>query len=260
VTRRRLIGVFAHPDDESLLAGGLLAACSDAGLDPVVVCATRGEAGPSAGVNSRPELAATRAAELRRACDALGVADLHILDHPDGMISERSHEVTKELAELFAAAPPAAVVTFDAVGLYHHPDHVAVHDAVVRAVASQGSHVRLYFATLPAGLLAEVVAAASEDAGDLHTWGIDPNAFGIPPAEITTVLDVRRYLARKLRALRSHESQLDDRNVFRSLRPDLAERLLGHEHFVAAGGTDGWLAATFETRPAAPVVDPRTEP
>ena len=42
---RRLLAIFAHPDDESLACGGTLARCADAGVEVTLVCATRGEAG-----------------------------------------------------------------------------------------------------------------------------------------------------------------------------------------------------------------------
>lgn len=41
--RTRLVGVFAHPDDESFAAGGLLAALAERGAEVTVISATRGE-------------------------------------------------------------------------------------------------------------------------------------------------------------------------------------------------------------------------
>ena len=42
---RTVLGIFAHPDDESLACGGTLARLADAGCRVVVVCASHGEAG-----------------------------------------------------------------------------------------------------------------------------------------------------------------------------------------------------------------------
>ena len=68
--------VTAHPDDETLIAGGVLAACSAAGLDTGVLCLTRGEHGPIAGaaLATRSNLGQLREAELRAACEDLGVS------------------------------------------------------------------------------------------------------------------------------------------------------------------------------------------
>src|SRR5713101_5246819 len=83
-----IVGIFAHPDDESIVAGGTLAACAAAGYDVAILSVTRGEQGPIA----HPELAtqqtlgAVREAELRAAASALGLAEgaADCLGYPDG--------------------------------------------------------------------------------------------------------------------------------------------------------------------------------
>ena len=67
----KLLGVFAHPDDESVLAGGILAAAAARGAEVTVLCATRGENGPIAdGVVTRETVGDVREAELHAACGA----------------------------------------------------------------------------------------------------------------------------------------------------------------------------------------------
>ena len=75
-----VMATFAHPDDESLLAGGTLAACAAAGEPVEVICMTQGELGPGDG----NRLGARRAAELRAACAELGVTRVSCLEHRDG--------------------------------------------------------------------------------------------------------------------------------------------------------------------------------
>src|SRR5262245_57518484 len=82
-----LLGVFAHPDDESLACGGLLAMCTHLGARVSVCCATGGELGATAGMTSHPEpvdVRNVRLRELRNASRVLGVTDLIVLDHEDG--------------------------------------------------------------------------------------------------------------------------------------------------------------------------------
>src|SRR5713226_594692 len=98
LTGRTILGVFAHPDDESLACGGTLARASDAGARVVLLCASRGEAGST----SDPALAAdgdlgrVRTRELQQAADVLGVAQLVVMDYRDGEL--RSSDLAPEIA------------------------------------------------------------------------------------------------------------------------------------------------------------------
>src|ERR671911_598751 len=81
-SRRSLLAVFAHPDDEALACGGLLAWCAALGARVSLLCTTRGEHGwPRGG-----DIGATRTRELEAAARVLGVADIVVLDHEDGML------------------------------------------------------------------------------------------------------------------------------------------------------------------------------
>src|SRR4051812_49457168 len=81
---RAVLGVFAHPDDESLACGGTLARLVDQGAKVVLMCATHGERGGMGGPARDRALGQTRVHELRAAAVALGVSDLIVLNHPDG--------------------------------------------------------------------------------------------------------------------------------------------------------------------------------
>src|SRR3954466_9614194 len=84
---RTVLGIFAHPDDESLACGGTLARLADAGARVVLMCASRGEAGSLCDPSLVPEgdnLACVRVRELNDAAAVLGISDVIILDHPDG--------------------------------------------------------------------------------------------------------------------------------------------------------------------------------
>jgi len=91
-----LVAVHAHPDDETLSTGALLAAWAAAGRPVTVVTATRGERGEVIPAALRhlqgdgPGLAAHRSGELAAALAALGVTDHVFLDTlPDGPLAER---------------------------------------------------------------------------------------------------------------------------------------------------------------------------
>ena len=81
--RCRLLGVFAHPDDETFCAGGTFARYAGQGAEIMVVSATRGQAGQirDAAAGNRRTIAAVREAELRLACERLGITKVRCLDH-----------------------------------------------------------------------------------------------------------------------------------------------------------------------------------
>jgi LmbE family N-acetylglucosaminyl deacetylase len=225
-----VLAVFAHPDDESLLAGGTLAACASADLDVRIISMTRGELGGNA--DGPADLGAVREAELRAAGRVLGAKSAECLDYPDGelaLIDEE--EAVRVLARLIRWLQPQAVITFSAEGLYWHPDHVAVHRFATAALGD-GDRPRLYGATWPKARLRVLVSEMEARGLPTELWGLDPEAFGVSDDTSLTVLDVRPFLERKLRALGCHQSQLPGNQLFRAIPEDLAADFLGREYLV----------------------------
>src|SRR4029078_419124 len=144
---RSLLAVFAHPDDESLACGGLIARCADLGAQVSLLCVTHCEHGQGT------RLGEVRAQELREASRVLGIANLVLLHYQDGMLPWVDAEHLE--ADIHAAIRrfnPHVVVTFDEDGLYWHPDHIAVHERTTAAVAAMGANgPALYYVTMPRG-------------------------------------------------------------------------------------------------------------
>ena len=120
--------IWAHPDDETYLVGGLSAVLTDAGHRVVCVTATRGEAGVSGAADPhRGRLAEIRTAELGEALGILGIEEHHWLDYPDGGCSDIDAKAAAgRLALLLDDVRPDTVVTFGPDGFTGHPDHQAV--------------------------------------------------------------------------------------------------------------------------------------
>jgi LmbE family N-acetylglucosaminyl deacetylase len=140
-SRPRLLGVFAHPDDECFCAGGTLAGYVAAGAETMVVSATRGEAGQIRDPYSatRRTLGQVRAGELALACRRLGVQHAICLDYGDGMLKEVDQWVlTREVARIIRTFRPDVVLTFGEDGAYGHPDHIAIGRATTMACALAG--------------------------------------------------------------------------------------------------------------------------
>lgn len=264
-----LLGVFAHPDDESLACGGLLARCAQLGARVAVFCATHGEDGPGGGTtdgsgdaaweDTSRVLGETRARELAAAAGVLGVAEVVLLDYPDGSLPwADARTLEADICDTIRRIRPDVVVTFGPDGLYWHPDHIAIHERTTAAVAALGDEApALYYVTMPPGQMRGVVDNAVEHAADnaaksgMESAGtntaepgaqtsslvpglIDPDAFGVMADAPTLVVEAGEFAARKLAALKCHRTQLARSALACILERD-ATRLIGTEHFQRAG-------------------------
>ena len=140
-----ILGVWAHPDDETYLCGGLMARAARAGDRVVCITATRGELGSpdEARWPSGPTLAAVRTAEMDAALAVLGVTEHHWLDYPDGgCASVDQDEAVRRVAAVMEAVRPDTVLTFGPDGMTGHDDHKAAcrwATAAFEAVAPPGT-------------------------------------------------------------------------------------------------------------------------
>jgi len=152
---QRLLGVFAHPDDEVFCAGGTMARAAEAGAEVMIVSATRGEQGqirdPAAA--TRRTLGAVREGELRAAAVELGVQRVQVLAYPDGALQHHRSSLGAAIVGIMRQFHPDTVVTFGADGGYGHPDHVAISDLTTQAfrvmVRDHNRGQRLYHASFP---------------------------------------------------------------------------------------------------------------
>jgi N-acetyl-1-D-myo-inositol-2-amino-2-deoxy-alpha-D-glucopyranoside deacetylase len=237
MTGASLLAVFAHPDDESLACGGLLACCAELGARVSLLCLTRGERGPGAGVHGA-RLGEMRARELTEAARLLGVSDVLLRGHQDGMLPWTDAELLEaDVLDAVRRFDPDVVVTFDEDGLYWHPDHVAVHERVTAVVAGLGAAgPALLYVGMPSGAMRAVVDAAARDrrcGGALRPpLGVDdPDAFGSMAPHPTLVLEAAlAHAERKVAALRRHRSQIEG-TALDCLDALEAARLLSTEHY-----------------------------
>lgn len=135
-----ILGVWAHPDDETYLAGGLMALARRTGERVVCVSATHGEHGTDDAVSWPPErLARTRALEAAAAMAILGVDDHRFLGFEDGTLSGVDPRAGADVvARLLDEVQPDTIVTFGPEGMTGHPDHRAISRWVTRAWCRAG--------------------------------------------------------------------------------------------------------------------------
>ncbi|GAA0452213.1 hypothetical protein Aca07nite_66870 [Actinoplanes capillaceus] len=141
-----ILGVWAHPDDEAYLSGGLMALARDAGSRVVCVTATFGERGtPDPRTWPPHRLAERRTTELDACLRLLGVEEHHWLGYPDGHCAEIPPSAAiARLSTLIAEIRPDTVVSFGPDGNTGHPDHQAVARWTATAVDHAApAHTRL---------------------------------------------------------------------------------------------------------------------
>lgn len=202
----RLLAVFAHPDDETYLAGGTLARYAASGCDVFVLCATFGEAGRRGEYASlsRRDFAALRRRELEAACQELGVRPPLFLGCADqGLARDCWQSATDEVVRIIRRLRPDVVLTFGPDGVSGHADHVTLSQIVTAAFWGAGrpllSSERGEAPCQPAALY-YVLRSTSVPACCQPSERVTP-----PP--VTTTIAISGSGEHKLTAARLHDSQ-----------------------------------------------------
>ena len=240
MTTETLLVVMAHPDDETFGLGGTLALYAHRGVDVHLICATRGEVGTVAPefMDNYESIADLRVDELLCASELLGLRDVQFLDyrdsgmqgtedneHPRALAQADEVELVRSIVETMRRVKPQVVITFDPEGGYGHPDHVAMHQATVKAYEAAGDPAqfpeagdpfqpqKLYFSTFSMRFVGPMLAL-------LKLLGRDPTRWGRnQDIDLTEILKTRFPVNAKVRygkvadikrkAMACHASQLD---------------------------------------------------
>ncbi|QMU77789.1 GlcNAc-PI de-N-acetylase [Streptacidiphilus sp. PB12-B1b] len=245
-----LMAVHAHPDDEVLSTGGVLAAASAEGIRTVLVTCTNGEQGDGPGGikpgepgHDEAQVREVRLAELKASAALLGITDTELLGyHDSGMVGWEANgrpdafanvpleQSAARLAALMETYRPDVVVTYDENGGYGHPDHIQAHRITVEAIRTSGIPAKFYHAAISRSRFTTFFAdlrAQGADVGDFEP----PADFGTPDELITTEVDVSAQVTRKRKALEAHASQGE--NIFFLRLPEEGQqRVFGYESFV----------------------------
>ncbi|MDX3759954.1 PIG-L family deacetylase [Streptomyces sp. AK02-04a] len=231
-----LLAVFAHPDDESLSAGGVLARHAAAGARTAVVTATWA-------ADTR------RAAELAEALRILGAGEPRMLGYADARVPHSApgcvrlceaplDETVRRLVTHIREFRPDIMVTHDAYGgLPGHPDHVHTHRVTVLAAQAAGlgqlypdagapwQPRALYLATHPHSAVSALRAAI----------GARKTVYSVPDEQVTATVDVRPWMERKIAAVLAHRSEVDRGalpGVIAALSPEARVRLFATEWYI----------------------------
>jgi N-acetyl-1-D-myo-inositol-2-amino-2-deoxy-alpha-D-glucopyranoside deacetylase len=236
VTGPSVLGVFAHPDDESLSAGGLLARASAGGARTTVVTATWARD-------------SVRGPELAEALRILGAGEPRMLGYADALVPESApgrprfldaplDEVVGRLVAHIREFRPDVVVTHDAYGgMTGHQDHLHTYRVTVLAAEAAGLEQlypeagepwqpgALYLATHPDS----VVPALRSAIGSRRA------VYSVPDEQVTDRLDVTPWLEQKIAAVLAHRSEIERGAVpglVAALPPESRGAMLATEWFI----------------------------
>lgn len=140
-----ILGIWAHPDDETFSSGGILATAIANGQRVACLTATRGEQGVQDELKwPKSRLAEIREAEHDKVFEILGITEHHWLNFQDGCCSQRNSEGIAKVERYIKEVQPNTILTFGADGLTGHTDHQAVHKWVVKANDKAQNKARIY--------------------------------------------------------------------------------------------------------------------
>jgi len=278
---RRLLIVHAHPDDESITTGTLMAGYVRQGVQVTLVTCTLGEEGEilmedaqHLASHSEDRLGEHRYQELSAAMAVLGVTDWRLLGAPhkyrdSGMIGTPANDrpdcfwradllaAASDLVAVIREVRPQVAVTYDDFGGYGHPDHIQAHRVLTYAVAlaavpsfradiGQPWRVqKVYWTALPKGMLQDGIRALRAAGSDTGFAAMDPDdlPIGVDDSLVTTSVDFSQFLDIKMAALAEHVSQVQTDSGFFALSNNLGTKAMGVEHFRIAQGE---VAAPFD--------------
>lgn len=262
-----LLGVFAHPDDESFGPGATLARYAVQGADVHIVIATDGIAGsvgdPSY-LDNHDSLAQVRSAELANAIVALGATSVWSLpyrdsgmrgspdnENPAALIQQPVAQVVDEMLGYLRRLRPDVVITHDPYGGYGHPDHIRVCEAVTAAfhvTRGETAHQpdagwrgpqKLYYTAFPKDLIRFFLRVGQLMGRDMTRFGRNQDINLVEIAQwdtpVTCRVDVEAYLPMKDRASVAHASQYSGGPSWvRAIPGPLRQRFVRYETFTRA--------------------------
>jgi LmbE family N-acetylglucosaminyl deacetylase len=246
------MAVHAHPDDEAISTGGILARYSAEGVRTVLVTCTDGRCGdgpggvkPGEAGHDPAQVVERRAEELEASCRILGIDHLERLGYPDsGMMGWSQNdepgsfwtvpvnEAAARLAALMERYRPQVVVTYDPNGFYGHPDHIQAHRVTLAAVSGTGIPDKVYFPTVARSRWPSFGERLREAGLELpgESSG-EPPVFGSEDDDIAAWVNVAAWTDRKYDALAAHASQSENLFFLQMGRQVFGE-LMGEELFV----------------------------
>lgn len=193
---KKIVAVFAHPDDESFGPGGTLAKLAEEN-QVFLLSATKGDAGR--GIKRNIPLPKVRAEELKKAGKILGIKKIFFLGFKDGTLCNKLyHQLAKKITNKLNQIKPEMVITYEPRGVSGHLDHIAVSLTTSFAVSK-----------LPFVKTILYYCLSKEQRKLIKDYFIffPP---GYSKKEINLVVDIASVWEKKVAAIQAHQSQRHD--------------------------------------------------
>ncbi|HEU5230400.1 MAG TPA: PIG-L family deacetylase [Ktedonobacteraceae bacterium] len=262
---KRLLGVFAHPDDEGLIGGALLH-YQMLGVETGLICATRGEVGEiSDPVLATPDnLGEVREQEMREAVAALNVHNLWFLGYRDSgmagtpenqdsrsLVQASAAEVIGKLVAIIRQFRPQVMITFDETGGYGHPDHITIYKYTTGAFHAAADAAQ-YPELGPAHAVSKLYYSsfARRHIMMMADWmqaqnyegvfkDLDINQMGLSDDQISVLLDVEPWHETKARSWAKHRTQMNPNTPLARLPEELQRKWRSTECYQLAASRVG---------------------
>jgi N-acetyl-1-D-myo-inositol-2-amino-2-deoxy-alpha-D-glucopyranoside deacetylase/mycothiol S-conjugate amidase len=264
---RTLLAVHAHPDDECISTGGILARYAADGVRTVLVTCTDGAVGEiSDPALATPEnLAEVRSHELDDSVRVLnigrsvrlgyrdsGMAGTADNDDPRSFLQSSFDEALARVVAVVREERPQIIVTYDERGGYGHPDHIRAHQVAVAAFHAAGDAARftdagapfspskLYYAVVQRSAMrtfGERLRAAGVEVPFQEVREEEEVPFGVADERVTTFVDVSAYTGAKRASLMAHKTQMGPDQFFMRIPPEVFGDVFGHETFQRVEGS-----------------------
>ncbi len=261
----RLLACFAHPDDESFSASGVLATNTARGVEVALICATNGEVGDirTPGSATLETLGEVRHQELRASCSILGISEPIMLGyrdsgwgddpaqrHPQALVNAPDREVVERLVAECRRFRPHVMMTFEPGGLSGHKDHIAISRHATFAYQVAGDpHAfseqlrdgvepwapqRLMYVALPQGFRFKRARRLREAGVDVPLPPPELWNQGVSLDQIHVVLDVSAHLDTKMASMRSHQTQVPPNWEYLDVASEVRGEIFGTEYLMQA--------------------------
>jgi len=221
--------IYAHPDDAEFGASGTIASWTKQGVEVTYVLCTNGASGSSDPEMTREKLAAIRIVEQQAAADVLGVARVVPLGFEDGYLYP-TPELRKAVAREIRRYKPDVIITPHDPAMrtfqtfyINHPDHIAVGEAVYRAVNPDAS----------SGLMFPELWADEGLAPYLAKLLLVSTFSETAPVRV----DISDTIEQKVQALLCHQTQIEDPTGTADFVRERGKAVGGEDYAYAEGFT-----------------------
>lgn len=133
ILRKKIVAIFAHPDDESIFLGGTLIKARKQGFKTTLLTLTQGGRGGKLYDIYGEKLALIRKRELQKAAKILGISKLIHYNFPDGLTGNYKNIIKKKITKVLTKEKAFLIFTHNFLDKSQHKDHIVIGKSVVEA-------------------------------------------------------------------------------------------------------------------------------